>query len=216
MAEFLIDFEWQKSRDGYRIVPCRPLKSGEPRPPHRLADPRLDRIEPVGGELMRLRPLDRADDLFRVFARVRTQEGLIEFFNTFGPLDELSPGGAGEEVEHVLRVAEQFREAIDLHFNRPRQVPSYVAERLSWFPLQFKFVPTPRRGPWFKLVPTSLRSALWIQLAQQLASGVRFQTCSFCHEIFLVGHGSGKRLDAKFCSDEHRVRHNSLKRSLSR
>jgi len=31
--------------------------------------------------------------------------------------------------------------------------------------------------------------------------------------FFEAGRGTGRRLDAKFCSDEHRIAFNSLKRS---
>ena len=37
--------------------------------------------------------------------------------------------------------------------------------------------------------------------------------CRYCETVFLVGPGTGRRMDALFCCDEHRVRYNSLKRS---
>lgn len=38
--------------------------------------------------------------------------------------------------------------------------------------------------------------------------------CQHCREIFPVGPGTGRRLDAIFCSNDHRVRYHSLKRTL--
>jgi hypothetical protein len=37
--------------------------------------------------------------------------------------------------------------------------------------------------------------------------------CVHCGTMFIAGAGTGRRLNAVFCCDEHRVRHNSLKRS---
>ena len=45
----------------------------------------------------------------------------------------------------------------------------------------------------------------------RLPSGTKFEKCQHCGQQFLVGEG-GKRRDARFCSDEHRVAFNSLKR----
>ena len=37
--------------------------------------------------------------------------------------------------------------------------------------------------------------------------------CLNCETVFNVGPGSGRRSDAVFCCDEHRIRYNSKKRS---
>jgi hypothetical protein len=37
--------------------------------------------------------------------------------------------------------------------------------------------------------------------------------CRHCMEVFTVGPGTGRRMDAIFCSDAHRVRFHSLQRS---
>jgi len=39
------------------------------------------------------------------------------------------------------------------------------------------------------------------------------RACAHCGAMFEAGRGAGRRADAKFCSDEHRVAFNSLKRS---
>jgi len=37
--------------------------------------------------------------------------------------------------------------------------------------------------------------------------------CAHCGNFFKAGAGTGRRIDASFCCDEHRVRYHSLKRS---
>lgn len=38
--------------------------------------------------------------------------------------------------------------------------------------------------------------------------------CQHCHRAFEHGRGTGRRLDAKFCSDQCRISFNSLRRSV--
>jgi hypothetical protein len=61
--------------------------------------------------------------------------------------------------------------------------------------------------------PATLLDALWLQLGQALTADVQFRKCEHCTEFFVAGRGTGRRLDAKFCSDEHRIAFNSFKRS---
>jgi hypothetical protein len=60
--------------------------------------------------------------------------------------------------------------------------------------------------------PGFLLDGLWLQLGQALSSGASIRKCLQCGSWFPAGHGSGRREDAKFCSDEHRILFNSLKR----
>ena len=67
----------------------------------------------------------------------------------------------------------------------------------------------------FSLSPRSLLDALWLQLAQKLSAGGVIRQCQHCGGWFEAGPGSGRRFDAKFCSDDHRVVFNSRRRSNS-
>ena len=69
------------------------------------------------------------------------------------------------------------------------------------------------RAPRIRLTVDSLRAALWLQLGQALSKGVTVQQCQHCGSLFETGPGTGRRLDAKFCSDQHRIAFNSIKRS---
>jgi hypothetical protein len=66
-----------------------------------------------------------------------------------------------------------------------------------------------------RVSPRSLLDALWLQLGQKLSDGGVIRQCEQCGGWFEAGPGSGRRSDAKFCSDEHRVIFNSRRRSRS-
>jgi hypothetical protein len=63
------------------------------------------------------------------------------------------------------------------------------------------------------LTPSSLLDALWLQFHNAQVNGADFPNCLFCNIPFPVGGNSRRRQFAKFCSDEHRKRFNSLARS---
>jgi len=71
-------------------------------------------------------------------------------------------------------------------------------------------------GARFQIKPTSLMQALWFQLGEVLTSNVRLSTCLHCGQLFEAGVGTGRRADAKFCSDEHRTLYHSLNRKPAR
>jgi hypothetical protein len=51
--------------------------------------------------------------------------------------------------------------------------------------------------------------------AAQKLSVVAARTCQYCSSLFESGPGTGKYIDAKFCSNEHKVRYFSLARTKS-
>jgi hypothetical protein len=67
--------------------------------------------------------------------------------------------------------------------------------------------------PLWRVRPSTLLDGLWLQFGQAVTRGSRIQTCAHCGAWFEAGRGTGRRLDSKFCSDEHRIAFNSLKRS---
>ena len=44
-------------------------------------------------------------------------------------------------------------------------------------------------------------------------TGTIVKKCLSCEKIFEAGGNSGRRADAKFCSDQHRIKYNSDKRT---
>jgi len=86
----------------------------------------------------------------------------------------------------------------------PGQISSLTASVL-WDPIV--------KAPRWELRPNTLLDALWLQFGQALTSGSQIRQCQHCADWFEAGRGTGRRLDAKFCCDEHRTAFNSLKRS---
>ena len=62
-------------------------------------------------------------------------------------------------------------------------------------------------------VAHDLRFALTLRLYKVMVSDVVLRRCGYCNALFTAGLGTGRHLNAKFCSDEHRVLFNSLKRT---
>jgi hypothetical protein len=167
------------------------------------------------GQIEKYEPLERFPRLFAYFASIpKTPEGLLDFVNKYGPLshygafvhdDPKSVKWGGDVVEYFLdmaRIMEQMLSSPDLK----KDVPvAGVAAKLS---------PDPIDGSVrLKLEVDNLASALWLQCAQHLSSGTNLRRCQRCNTWFEVGIGTGRRLDAKFCSDEHRILFNSRRRS---
>ena len=67
--------------------------------------------------------------------------------------------------------------------------------------------------PRLRLMPQSLLDALWVQLGQVLSGSATIHQCQHCGQWFESGAGTGRRADAKFCSNEHKIAFHSLKRS---
>lgn len=47
----------------------------------------------------------------------------------------------------------------------------------------------------------------------RIYGGIKGKQCRHCNEWFEAGPGTGRRVDAEFCSDEHRIRFHSLART---
>ena len=56
-----------------------------------------------------------------------------------------------------------------------------------------------------RLTAENLATALWLRLADVMASDLSLRRCQHCGRLFAGGKGTGRRLVAHFCSDEHRV-----------
>jgi hypothetical protein len=160
------------------------------------------------------RPLSGEE--YRIFASVaHTPTGALEFVERFGPL---TWGGwdatRGDLVDLILMHAGAMRALLDAAregrspvLKEPGvQTPdSTVLAAVIW--------DQTARAPRWCFRPTTLLDALWLQFGQEVTRGVKIQVCQHCGAWFEAGAGTGRRADAKFCSDEHRIAFNSLKRS---
>jgi hypothetical protein len=142
---------------------------------------------------------------------------LLDFIGKFGPLT--TPGldpAIGEPVEHTLKYAALMKRLAS-SYSTGRQAQMAQALKDPMVPrlpnLQASLVVDPQtRNPKIQLTVRDLLSALWLQLGQKIAGGACVRSCQKCGTLFEVGPGTGRRLDAKFCSDEHRIAYHSLNR----
>ena len=221
MAGISIELDWTRDPKGYRLV--------EKAQPPKLRIVRNGTEHP--SKLPPFQPLASTDLLFKVFANTATTpEGALDFVQRFGPLTKGGWGSEGEDVNSVMYQAEKMWGVLTAWFGRqkppvnPIVVRSPIASRLPLvvnrydtgpsIALDAKVVcdPLTKALKW-ELHPNSLLDALWLQLGQKLTAGAEIRQCEHCGDWFEAGQGTGRRLDAKFCSDEHRVLYNSLKRS---
>jgi hypothetical protein len=188
------NFVWTRDLLGYRLWSGR------------------TRVVGSGAETESYKPLERNENLFGQFASIPpTPEGLLEFMTKFGPLTAEGLSSIGEDVHSVLnhaRAMAAFLGAAETGTSLATSLPNLPEVRLT---LQ---VGDQALRPALKLIPETLLDALWLQVAEALAGDCQIRRCHQCGSWFAAGHGFGRRYDAKFCSDEHRILFNSLKRSI--
>jgi hypothetical protein len=199
-----IDFTSWRDPSGYRLARTKPdgilrvIRAGRP-----------------NDKLVVGRPLDRTPELFRVFAgMVTTAEDALAFVQSYGPLTVYA-NSPGDIVEYVIVHARTMRGLLNSISNQ-RQQPalpgkfgtapgSTLYAEVVWDPV--------KKSLRWELRPSSLLDGLWLQFGQAVTRGAHIRACAHCGEWFETGAGTGRRLDAKFCCDEHRTAFNSLKRS---
>jgi len=230
MPNVSIDFHWYKDASGYRLVKAGSLPGGKPP---------ADRIVPNGGERVLMRPMETAD-IYRVFAHVNSAEKLLEFVEKFGLLgnyegEQLEVGGhyrdpvdgselinldsyEGMPVGKYLEQAALFDELLRRKAEGSEQLAAFL--KSTGTPVtslgHLHLIPDKVLGARFQIAPANLMQALWFRLGQVLASNIKLSTCLQCGDLFEVGLGSGRRADAKYCSDEHRTLYHSLNRKPAR
>jgi hypothetical protein len=162
-----------------------------------------------------LEPL-KNKSLYSAFANeVASVEGLLKFVQRHGPLTE-EGHYQGDDVRHVLRNADRMRYLLKI-----RSVQRKKRGQAKTLALEFPFTPLHVGVDWERTTfalrwvfrPLTLLDGLWVQFGQAITGGAFLQTCGLCRDWFPVGYPSDRRLDSKFCCDEHRVQYNSLKRS---
>jgi hypothetical protein len=229
MSLLFIEFEWWRDAKGYRLAVPEPPK---PRPkevhpefgvihPYELDSNRFgkpQRVVPNGGELIPYQPLSKFDKLSDAFASIRTPETVLYFVQHYGPLTEagLDPD-QGENVEDALKQATFFRDLLNGGRPRRKRTSAFfggsVTESTHFASLDASLTPDAFGALRLRVLPKNLLDALWLQLAHVLAAGTSIRACLLCGTWFGAGPGTNKRLDAKFCSDEHRVLYNSRRRT---
>jgi hypothetical protein len=205
MPDLTFDFTWYRDPKGYRLIPARTPKR---RPGQSLLDVRVADVQPArivrnGSDLQSYRPLDKFPNLFRYFIGMpRSEKGVLEFVERFGPLTSKGLRRDGDVVPAVIEQAESMSQALR---------GGLVATTLNKLNASIVAEDNMMR---LKVSPVCLLDALWLQLAQAKSRGsATFRECLHCHKLFMVGPGTDRRADAKFHSDECQIAFNSLKRS---
>jgi hypothetical protein len=234
LSQFLIDLDWYRDRAGYalraaeesRSMPAQPAQGATllASAPITIAVPRRpERIIRRGGELMPYRPLDKYERLYAVFAKdAVTPPGALEFVEKFGPLTRHGLNqNEGDDVRNIIAHATQIGRLLDA-FERGNKAEiertlgpkgrELRGSPLSSIEVTLAFDPA-EHAPKLQFTAPNLLMALWFQVGQSLASGTAVRRCQHCNVLFEVGPGAGRRLDAKFCSDNHRIEFNSRKRT---
>jgi hypothetical protein len=207
MAAVLIEFDWVRDPKGYRLVEgarsTRVVRNGKGHAPKDF--------EPC-------RPLSITDSAFMIFAnRATTPAGVLEFVQQFGPLTQEGwDANKGDDVRLVISNAEHMHQLLRYFSGNEKRphlaVSRHQATQSSSLEAQVIWHPATMDPRW-ELRPRTLLDALWLQFGQALTRGGRISQCQHCGNWFEAGRNTGRRLDAKFCCDEHRTAFNSLKRS---
>jgi len=198
----LIDFEMVRHVRGYELVESGPKKAATG-PATRLLAPRGPFLIPKGKAVETYRPLEGFPALFRELADLRKEPpAILKFANRFGllSLPKESPRSIREDVSDWYELIDRMREAIE------------ARERQEWWRLtsesalfgraDIRLVAPQGDAPArIKIVPWSLRSALWIQFATATAANARLKACEQCGKWFQHGTGTGRRKTARFCAD---------------
>ena len=219
---FTVDFEWAVDEAGYTWVPEEPADESDEKSafgeilsalygkPIRPA-----RIVRRGGKLRPNRPFERVNGLFLPFSKsATTAEGLVEFINRHGPMTREGNEASGEDaiigIGHAQSISEFLR---NYRLDRHSCFATFGEQGLGWSRVDIGLAFNLRTGqPQMKLKPSSLVNALWFEIAASLTGDAPLRACRHCGEWFQTGPGTTRRLDATFCSNDHRVAFNSLKR----
>jgi hypothetical protein len=194
----VIDFAWARDPKGYRLVDSelstRIVRNG----PNRSDIP----CRPLSGEE------------FRIFARTAyTSNGALEFVQSFGPLTWSGADATqGDLVALITMNADAMRQLLNSAAQGREPDARGGIPRIITLRVTMVWDPTTKSLRW-SFSPDTLLDALWVQFGQAVTRGAQIRSCQHCGAWFEAGIGTGRRADAKFCTDEHRIAFNSLKRS---
>jgi len=203
-----------------RIVPAALVVSepGGQREFRNQRDPQGYHLEPRGGRLWIRRDGEELDTCSRLkgreyqkFAAVKNEDDLLNFVKVYGPLtplgNDLSENG-GDPAESLVDEARWMNEILSAFGRSPPYLSNQQLERLA-----LNSGRAARSLVWdsdsgvavWQSNVSYLLAALWEQLANAVTCGVLLRLCEYCREWFEIGTRGGKRRDARFCSDDHRI-----------
>jgi hypothetical protein len=213
-----ISFIWQKDSAGYELTPGL-----ERLPESEEVDDLLGpsavkraRVVPRGGQLITYEPPLGMDEeeggqpLYLRFANLLTAEDVLRFIEAYG----LLAGKRSDEIWHVLWQAAAFRSYLRRDEKRLASWVGMKKEGMRLARLDLVLARDRTTGDLrLQYQPPTLLAALWLQLGRRLTHERALRDCRHCGELFETGPGTGKRMDASFCSEAHRMLYHSRKRS---
>jgi hypothetical protein len=224
MGPMDIEFEWERDTKGYRLVKAPTDDSralalsvrfpeGFPMPPDEERDWLIARN---GGTLQRYRASDDLDLIFREFLNTPTNpEGVKEFTDRWGQM--VGPYTA-VPVSLPISIIHAMNRFIDGWCEPEKAMRARVLEKtlgvdgFDLGDLKVRLIFDRRTGsPRTQILVPNLATALYLRMAEVLTSDTVLRRCAHCNVLFTAGSGTDRRLDAKFCSDEHRVLFHRLK-----
>jgi len=145
----------------------------------------------------------------------QSPEGVLDFVRKFGPLTvEGMDTSKGEDVAGALQQVRLMSKV--LRAAKHEHYPLVMPKEPKSISLTIKIGDSGSEGTSLKLEPRTLLDAIWLQLAQVLAGDGEIRHCLHCGVWFAAGGQSGRRQDAKFCSDEHRIAYNNERRAAGK
>jgi hypothetical protein len=196
-----ISFSWWRERNQKDYVEVLPEERRNKRPSFvgRVLLGQVPRIVAKGVCLERYQPLKEFPDLYERFAKLRSQDDVVKFIRTYGPLTEEGlKGGKGDDTFGGLVQAECMAKG-NLHIG---MVVCNLNTRLV----------ADHNGLRLQAEPTNLLDALWLQFAQARSKGLA-NRCEQCGKLYATGPDTKRRRHTKFCSVECKTKYHSLKRS---
>ena len=176
-----------------------------------------------GGTLQRYRADEEIDLIFREFVNTPpTPEGVKSFVERWGQLGEGDPDGA-EPVWIAIDAIRTINRFVDVWADLGKASRRLNLEKhlgpdgLEVGGLKFHITVDRRTGgPRIQAVIPNLLVALWLRLFELILSDNILRRCEYCGVSFTTGVGTGRRLDARFCSGAHRIAyHNKQKSALA-
>jgi hypothetical protein len=209
MAALDIDFAWPCDPAGYRLMKNAPAGGDRIVPNRNMPIPPPNHV----------RLLEKFPQLFVTFVdTVRDPEGALRFVSQFGPFgwDGLD-STKGDLVHRMLMGASGMRQMLGLRPSDRRRASrrANVPDGPDLMPgkVTGQIVVDAHGKPHLRFAPDTLEDALWLQAAVELGNGVSVRQCRQCDALFAAGAGSGRRADAQYCCDDHRITYNSYLRS---
>lgn len=203
MSKIEIGFEW--TRAGRYEIAAAPT------------DKKLQVIRQIGRGRENYRPLEiDLANLHLRFAELADDDATVAFANAWGLLQTEARQGAMESLDSWRREIRKMRGILSVLGAKTTEPGGFLRRggdslRLTKIDVLLRGGPGTR--PTLLLKPPDLLSAMWLQLANSIASGSSIRECAECGNWFHTGIGEKvRRSVAIFCSEKCKNQHHYKQR----